>query len=211
MEPVLHNMGAPQQVLSSLGGGAAAPASFSDDFENGTTINAAWQNGPGVMPVFTQGSGVATGSGGAAGGMVTIGAGRTFSGDHQATLTVALGGLSGGGPAVRMQWTSGNDTSNCYYAYITNSTFGVWKMYNDSFSFAQIGSDIAITQTTGDTFTLQASGTGTVTFTCYKNGGSIGTVSDDGTGAGGAAYSGGQPGMLLNSGTFTAAFSAQEP
>lgn len=203
-------MGAIQQILLSYGAPPTSPATFSDDF-NDSIVNAIWENAPGVMQPFQEISGTALANANLTGAVVKTGAGTTFSPNQTVSVIISAGSITSLGPAVRHQWTSGNDVADCYYIFVNgdSSTAGVWKLHSNG-SFAQITPTLTIgALAAGNILTLKASATGSVTLEILVGGVSKGSVVDDGSFAG-AAYDTGQPAFLMSNAQFINAFQADD-
>lgn len=108
-----------------------------------------------------------------------------------------------GGPMVRMSGTSGGNNEKGYFGFLVSGGGTIRCYKRTPGANRQLGSDVSVSFSAGDTFEIRATGTGTVTLTLHKNGGAaLLTTSDNGTGGDGAAHDSGDPGMYLNDSSF---------
>lgn len=182
------------------GGGGGATATDSFDRTDVTPISNPMSDGAGT---WTSGPGEARDIGivsnNADGPFSGQGMGRvsspTFAADQKATIT--YNGVTACGPAVRI--ASATD-ADCYDVYVLNSTtLRIRKITDDgsgegSLSAATQGSNITVTAlVAGDTISISATGTGTVTLEAFVNDVSVATRTDATS-----PYDTGQPGIFLD-------------
>lgn len=167
---------------------------FQDTFDGGSQVSLTSHDANWIQ-MLTGGTAVRTAGGlalGSANPALYRYAGLGYT-DQVAKLTLDTG-TAAGGPMVRCAGTAAGNNEVGYFAYWTGSVVRIYKRAPGSNT--QKGSDSsAQTFAAGDTLELRATGSGTVTLTAHKNGGSaIVTTSDTSS-----TYDTGDPGIYFNS------------
>lgn len=182
---------------------SSAKATYSTTFNSGAQapIGAPW-----VSPVSTSAQCNQTGGSkleaeGSNALAVLNGSGApVFNANQSATIT--LDSTDSCGPGVRFSSSTGVG----YRLYITGAGAGLVLKNSSPSANTQVGGDITLSShASGDTITLSASGTSTVTLTVYVNGVSQGSVSDSSS-----PIASGQPAYTANGFQTITAFSATD-
>ena len=189
---------------TTVSGGGGSPVTFSDDFNRTSEfpITGDWTSQIGgwaeVYLLANGALGTNNGSSVADGLMRVKTTTATFPDNQSCTATYRTGSTIYCGPATRV-----SSSGEGYFAFHTGTAFQVYKTGGTTFG-AQVGTDITGSEpTAGDTVTLEASGTSTVTLTVKRNGSTQGSVSDSSS-----PLASGQPGLYIANGFYIEAMSA---
>jgi hypothetical protein len=184
--------------------GGAALATFSDDFNraNETPLSGGGNWVTGAGPTNTVNLDTNTAQGTTLDCLASV-VTPAFANNQKSTIAFISGAASDISPAVRIQ-SSTNPA--CYLAFFSSPTTCQIYKNDSSFGSTAIGAGYTVTSmTAGDTASLSATGTTTVTLELFRNGVSQGTRTDSSS-----TLTGGQPGFHISGTNRLDTFSATD-